>query len=148
MTRAALYWPPISPRIALSPQMDRLPLQGLRVLVVEDNFVLADSMRWALGALGCVVVGPVPNAERALQLIDEVAIDAAILDIDLQGKSSAPVAERLRRSGLPFVFLTGYDSAALLPAELHDARCLSKPVDPELLAAALLREVSGGPARA
>ena len=118
-----------------------LPLQHLRILVVEDNYVLAESMRWALEGLGCEVVGPAPSSSKAFELIEADMVDAAILDIDLQGKSSAPVAQRLRDKGRPFLFLTGYESAAVLPSEFHDVRCLNKPVDPEALAATLLEEV-------
>jgi len=120
----------------------------LRVLVVEDNYVLAESMRWSLGELGCEIVGPVPTAEEALSLIVD-GVDAAILDIDLQGQSSAPAALLLRERGKPFVFLTGYENTALLPEELREAQCLNKPVDPEVLASALAGEVartSSGPA--
>ena len=127
---------------------DTPPLAGRRVLVVEDNFVLAESMRWALESLGAAVVGPAPTSRRALELLEEGGVHAAILDIDLQGKSSAPVAEHLREIGLPFLFLTGYESASLLPEDLHGVRCLSKPVDPEDLAEALLLEMGAGEAGA
>ncbi|MDA1263823.1 MAG: response regulator [Planctomycetota bacterium] len=123
------------------PAMDLESLQGLRVLVVEDNFVLAESMKWALEGLGCEVVGMAPTSERALALLRSMTIDAAILDIDLQGLSSAPVAEHLLAAGLPFLFLTGYESAALLPESLHERRCLNKPVDPDALALALVAEI-------
>ena len=116
-------------------------LRGLHVLVVEDNYVLAESMRWALEALGCIVVGPAPTNERAFALLQEGRIDAAILDIDLQGKTSQPVAEQLLEADLPFLFLTGYESA---PEWLGERPCLNKPVDPEILASALAAEV--GPA--
>jgi CheY-like chemotaxis protein len=116
-------------------------LRGLRVLVVEDNFVLAESMKWALEGLGCEVVGPAPTSARALELLAEADVHAAILDIDLQGKSSTPVAEHLIEAGLPFLFLTGYGNATLLPEALHERRCLNKPVDPEVLASALAAEI-------
>lgn len=116
-------------------------LRGLRVLVVEDNYVLAESMRWALEGFGCDVVGPVPSSERALDLLADLVVDAAILDIDLQGKSSAPVAEHLLEAGLPFLFLTGFESTAQLPESLHERPCLNKPVDPDVLANALAAEV-------
>lgn len=123
------------------PPDDLEALRGLRVLVVEDNYVLAESMRWALEGLGCDVVGPVPSSERALELLGSRGADAAILDIDLQGKSSTPVAEHLQRAELPFLFLTGYESSSLLPEALHAYRCLNKPVDPESLARELAAEV-------
>ena len=110
------------------------PLAGRRVLVVEDNFALAESMRFALEGLGCTVVGPAPTCERALDLIDSQGPECAVLDIDLQGKSSGPVAERLVEDGTPFVFLTGYEDASLLPEAFHAWTRLSKPVDPDELA--------------
>jgi len=117
------------------------PLSGRSVLVLEDNFVLAESMRFALEELGCRVVGPAPTAARALELVAEGLPDVAVLDIDLQGKSSAPVAEVLVARGVPFLFLTGYESAALLPAKFQSWTRLSKPVDPEELARALEGEI-------
>lgn len=120
---------------------EQLSLDGLKVLVVEDNYVLAESMRWALSGLGCEVVGPVPTSEKALELMGTAKIDAAILDIDLQGQSSTPIARRLGELGLPFLFLTGYESVALLPEDLHEVRCLTKPVDPNVLARALLEQM-------
>ena len=68
-------------------------------------------------------------------------IDVAILDIDLQGLSSTPIARNLGERGLPFLFLTGYESVALLPDDLHEVRCLTKPVDPDVLARALLEQM-------
>lgn len=113
-----------------------------RILVVEDNFVLAESMRFSLEELGCTVVGPAPTAARALELLALGPVDAAVLDIDLRGRSSAPVAEELARRGTPFVFLTGYESAALLPEAFHSWTRLSKPVDPEELARTLGAELA------
>lgn len=120
----------------------RLPLAGLNVLVVEDNFVLADSMRFALESFGCGVVGPAANSARALELIASHDVDIAILDVDLFGKSSAPVAKELERRGCPYFFLTGYENTARLPSHLHSVRCMRKPVDPEHLTATLLEELN------
>ncbi len=116
-------------------------LRGLCVLLVEDNYVLAQSMKWALESLGCEVMGPAPSSNQALELLADGLPDAAILDIDLRGESSAPVAEYLQNVGLPFLFLTGYESAAVLPDSLHGRACLNKPVDPDVLAIALAAEV-------
>ncbi len=116
-------------------------LQDLRVLIVEDNYILAESIQWALGGMGCRVVGPAPTSERALSLLATHEVDAAVLDIDLRGCSSVPVAEYLRSQGIPFLFLTGYDSATVLPEAFHGQRCLNKPVDPEEVADALSQEV-------
>ena len=122
---------------------EQLTLEGLKGRVVEYNYVLAESMRWALSGLGCEVVGPVPTSDKALELMGSAKIDAAILDIDLQGLSSTPIARKLGEMGLPFLFLTGYESLALLPEDLHEVRCLTKPVDPDVLARALLEQMNG-----
>ena len=126
---------------------EQLSLEGLKVLVVEDNYVLAESMRWALQGLGCEVIGPVPTSQKALELMDAATIDVAILDIDLQGLSSTPIARKLGDLGLPFLFLTGYESVALLPDDLHEVRCLTKPVDPDDLAQAILEQMRENDAR-
>jgi CheY-like chemotaxis protein len=121
--------------------MSSSPFQERRILVVEDNFVLAESMRFALEELGCTVVGPAPTTSLALELLAHGTVDAAVLDIDLRGSSSAAVAEELARRGTPFVFLTGYESAALLPERFHSQTRLSKPVDPEVLVRTLGAEL-------
>ena len=89
--------------------------------MVEDNFVLAESMKWALQELGCVVIGPASTTARAIELVESEGLDAAILDVDLQGTTSMPVAKVLRERGRPFLFLTGFDSSSLLPEELQGA---------------------------
>jgi len=118
---------------APSPQ----PLSGLRVLVVEDYAELARSLRWALESFGCQVIGPFRDCESALAAIEQGEVQAAILDIKLRDRSSAPVARRLTRSGLPFVFITGYDDNSLLPESLRGYACLRKPVEPEVIFEAL-----------
>lgn len=118
-----------------------MPLAGLRLLVVEDNFVLAESLKWALEGLGCQVIGPAPNSEKALELIDAGEVDAAILDIDLQGKTSAPVAMRMQADGRPFLFTTGYEDTSRLPDEFRGSFCLDKPIDIDLLTRKLLEQL-------
>src|SRR3712207_6367004 len=91
-------------------------LAQCRVLVVEDEFYIADEMALALQKLGAEVVGPVPTKDKALALLaSEERIDAAILDINLKGQAVYPVADALAERGVPFVFATGYDQAAVPP---------------------------------
>jgi chemotaxis family two-component system sensor kinase Cph1 len=127
--------------------VQNLPLKGLRVLVVEDHPALAKSLHWALESFGCRVVGPAQDEPTAQRLVEREEIDAAILDIDLHGTTSADLALRLRSVSTPFVFITGGDEAELLPVELRAACCLRKPVDPELLAETLLAEMASSSAR-
>ena len=81
-----------------------------RVLIVEDEYYLADDMAQALRQLGAEVIGPIPDRDGALTLLSSGGpIHLAVLDINLQGEMVYPVAEMLRERGVPFVFATGYD---------------------------------------
>lgn len=104
------------------------PLNGLRILVVEDNFLAAEVVRDALEHNGCTVIGPVGRVAEGLQLAQREQLDGAVLDINLNGDRCFPIAEALRSRGVPFMFLTGYDSSNAIPAELRATRRLGKPV--------------------
>lgn len=112
-------------------------LRNRRVLVVEDEFYIADDMALALRKLGAEVVGPVPTKDKALALLASGdTIDAAVLDINLKGQTVYPVADALAERGVPFVFATGYDQAAV-PAEYQAVPRWEKPFNPQDLARAL-----------
>lgn len=114
-----------------------VPLKGVRVLVVEDNFFVAEHIRTILQASGCTVVGPVGRLADGLRLAAEEALDGALLDINLHGDRSFPIADALRERGIPFVFLTGYDSSEVLPERLLEIRRLGKPIsESDLIATA------------
>lgn len=85
-------------------------LGGLRVLVVEDVAMLAWLVREALTGAGADVAGPVSNVALALALLAEQEVDAAVLDKNLNGETSDPIADALVAREVPFVFLTGYGS--------------------------------------
>jgi CheY-like chemotaxis protein len=86
----------------------------VRVLLVEDNSLLALMCSDWISELGHEVVGPVTSSRNALQVIENNDLDAAILDVDLgKGDSSYPVAEALQRRGVPFAFATGYHDPAV-----------------------------------
>ena len=113
------------------------PLARCRVLLVEDDYFIASEMSGAFAARGAEVLGPVPTVAAALALIAATPeIDAAILDINLQGEMSYPVADALQARSVPFLFATGYDRAAL-PPRFTGVRHCEKPVDPATIAAAL-----------
>ncbi len=113
------------------------PLGNCRVLVVEDEFYIADDVALALRTLGAEVVGPVPTKDKALALLDsEKTIDVAILDINLKEQAVYPVADALAQRGVPFVFATGYTAAAV-PPEYQAVPLWEKPFDPQELARAL-----------
>ena len=108
-------------------------LAGRRVLVVEDEFFLADDLAQALEKLGAEVVGPVPSKDKALTLLEAGPLDAAVLDINLKGEAVFPVADALRQQGVPFVFATGYDEASV-PSSYQDVPRWEKPFKPGDLA--------------
>jgi CheY-like chemotaxis protein len=115
------------------------PLSGLQVLVVEDVFLVALDLSDQLADSGCEVVGPASSVKQALEKIDGIALDGAVLDVNLGGERSFPVAELLASRGIPFLFLTGYDSATVIPEEFQQAPRLSKPVDAKTLTDAVAR---------
>ena len=106
---------------------------GLRVLVVEDEALVGMMIVDMLERLGCtyVVVAAWPN--EALRRLRDQSFDIAVLDINLNGKQSFPVAEELRRRGIPYLFSTGYEKVA--PPERHaGAPLLQKPYTQDELA--------------
>lgn len=108
--------------------MSERALEGMRILVVEDEYLLADDLRDALTEAGAEVLGPVPSIDDAQALIvSEPEIDAAVLDINLRGEMVFPVADALRARGVPFTFATGYDEWAL-PERFAGAPRVEKPL--------------------
>lgn len=79
-------------------------LKGLRILVAEDEYLLADDVRGALANAGAEVVGPVPSVEQAAQLVEREQIDAALLDVNLRGEMVFAIAEMLSERRVPFAF--------------------------------------------
>ena len=102
-----------------------------RVLVVEDEWLIADGICHQLLKAGYRVVGPVPSVREALSFIDEDEVDAALLDYRLNDEDSRQIAEELAAHDSPFAFLTGYD-----PREIEYCGkypCLQKPISTEML---------------
>lgn len=84
-----------------------------RILVVEDEAIVAMMLEDMLAELGYAVVGPVTRFERALELARGAAIDAAVLDVNLNGRDTYAVADALNARAIPFVFATGYGAKEL-----------------------------------
>ena len=122
---------------ALAAQPGRGPaLSGLRVLLVEDEAMVAMMIEDMLCELGCAVVGPASRVASALELLARETVDAAVLDVNVAGELVFPVADVLAAAGTPFVFSTGYGLAGL--DARHAARpVLQKPYGRERLFAAL-----------
>ncbi|KMO38922.1 chemotaxis protein CheY [Methylobacterium variabile] len=109
-----------------------------RVLLVEDEYFLAQDLAEAFKARGAEIVGPVPSVDEALALIaDGSRLDGAVLDLNLQGEIAYVVADTLQERGIPFVFATGYDQA-VIPPRYALARYCGKPLDAKEVAQALL----------
>ena len=113
----------------------RRPPPGLHVLVAEDEALIAAEMVETLEGLGCVVVGPAMTLAETLRLAGEAALDAAVLDVNLQGEPVFPAAALLAARGVPVVLATGYSEVP--EAAGMAVRVLRKPVAPAELAAAL-----------
>ena len=104
-------------------------LRGLRILVVEDEYLMALEMRQMVAALGAAVVGPVGRLEPALQLAREEALDAAILDVRLDNQTTLPLTLVLAQREIPYLLVAGYDQRDL-PNDFHPVAVLSKLVGP------------------
>lgn len=116
----------------------------MRVLLVEDELLVAMDLELTLQERGYEVAGPAATVADALRHVRD-GVDAAVLDINLEGEESLPVGEALLAQGTPFVFLTGYADREL-PGALQHAPRLTKPVRPSALFDALERvsAVTGG----
>jgi CheY-like chemotaxis protein len=88
-------------------------LEGLKVLVVEDEMMVSMLIEDMLSDLGCKVVGPASRLDEALALAKEADLDCAVLDVNLGGQPIFPLADLLRAKGAPFAFATGYGDAGL-----------------------------------
>ncbi|CAN5623187.1 response regulator [soil metagenome] len=118
----------------------REALRGLKVLVVEDSFLVADDLAATIAELGCEVVGPAASLQDGLRLAGEPGLAGAFLDVNLsRSGTSFAIAEKLEERGVPFVFLSGYDLDTAFPPAFRSAARLPKPVDPQHLARALMR---------
>jgi CheY-like chemotaxis protein len=104
-----------------------------KVLVVEDEFLVGLELTEALKAAGCEIVGPVARLGDAVRVAEaETALSLGVLDVNLAGELSWPVARALKSRQIPFVFVTGYGREQVdVPPELGDVVFLSKPVQIE-----------------
>ncbi len=120
-------------------------LEGVRVLVVEDEAVIALDLETTLRGFGCEVLGPAPTVPEALALLADGRSDVALLDLGLKDGWSGPVAEALGTSRVPFALVTGYPRGGLDSPALRDAPHLAKPFAAEGLREVVLGLLGGGP---
>jgi len=112
-------------------------LKGCRVLLIEDEYYIADDLGQRLSAHGAVLLGPAPTLEKALALVQEAErIDGAVIDLNLRGEAAFPVADALAARNVPFVFATGY-AASVIPARYEHVPRWEKPYHLEELVQAL-----------
>jgi CheY-like chemotaxis protein len=117
-------------------------LKGLRILLVEDEAMIAMLIEGMLGALGCQVVEWAANLPAALEAVKTREFDGALLDVNLSGTLVYPVAKVLSTRSVPFVFVTGYGSTPDLRARFPDAPVLKKPFDSDQLADLVRSEIA------
>ena len=121
-------------------------LAGLRVLVVEDEALVAMTIEDTLEEFGCEVVGPAGTLRTALRMAERESgrLDGALLDVNLGGEKVYPLADFLIRKDVPFVFLSGYGPEGLDPA-YAPATVVKKPFRPDELARALVARLDRRP---
>ena len=114
------------------------PSTRTRILVVEDEALLAMELEQVLEAAGYTIIGPCSNLKSAAEASRGEAINLALLDINLNGEMVYPLADELSEEGIPFILMTGYDTSSL-PERFRGAPRVSKPFDPAPLAEKIQR---------
>ncbi|GLK49981.1 response regulator [Brevundimonas intermedia] len=115
------------------------PLNGRRVLVVEDESLVAMLLETILEDMECITIGPASNIDEGEAMArDTIDLDAALLDVNVAGRQVFPVAEALRARGVPFVFSTGYGEGGL-PEEWRGSATVQKPFTEAAIRDALMK---------
>ena len=120
-----------------NPKHQAASMDGLRVLIVEDETLVALLLEDMLADIGCTVIGSASTVNGALETLRQTAPGAVVLDINLGGEQSFPVADVLSSRGVPFMFATGYGERAPIPEELASAPVVQKPYTLEVVENAL-----------
>ncbi len=119
-----------------------LPLQGRRILIVEDDVLLAMVLERILIVEGCTILGTTPKQAEALALLERARPDAAVLDLNLNREKPIALAEALVRLKVPFVIVSGYSKSQAEEPIFRHARRLEKPTTPEQLIGALSEAIA------
>jgi len=120
---------------------ERASLSGRRILVVEDEYFLADDISCALRSLGADIAGPVGELEDAQRILSDGSIvDGAVLDVNIRSEMVFPIAQELRARHVPFLFTTGYDKVSIAP-EFRDVTLWEKPIDIAAMIRGLVRQI-------
>src|SRR5258708_26242323 len=100
-----------------------------KILVIEDNCLVADALCDLVRDCGCDVAAAVGHVEHGVQFLADRTVDGAVVDINLHGSLSFSICDELQRRNVPFFFLTGHVGRTSIPAEFRDAKLLTKPLD-------------------
>jgi DNA-binding response OmpR family regulator len=124
------------------------PLQGTRILVAEDDAILAFDLGITLQKAGAKILGPTLTLAHTLSLAQTAAMSAAVLDVSLRDEDVFPAALELKERGVGIVFYTGYAAVEQLRRDWPDAQVLTKPTPARLLVEAVRRALRSGSANA
>jgi DNA-binding NtrC family response regulator len=119
------------------------PPAGCRVLIVEDEWLLANDLEAALKSLGADVTALVGDIDDARGQLAEGRFDVGVIDVNLRGHNAFELADELQRQGIPFVFATGY-SAEVIPSRFANVDRWEKPFDQHSLAKYVLQLCNNG----
>jgi CheY-like chemotaxis protein len=122
--------------------LSKQDLSNRKVLVVEDEMMIAMLIEDMLEEFGCELVGPATSVPRALDLIGKEQIEVAVLDLNLDGQDTYAIADALQRKKVPFIFATGYGSTGLRK-EYGAQPVLQKPFQAKDLETALAQALAG-----
>ncbi|MBV8394112.1 MAG: response regulator [Alphaproteobacteria bacterium] len=116
------------------PSLSDAAFAGLKVLIVEDSYLIARQLSDLLAGHGCEVIGPVGRLAAGMAMVEKgTPLDGAVLDVNLNGELCFPIAICLARRKVPFVFLTGYEGKVIVPRDFDGVRLLTKPLDTQQL---------------
>jgi two-component SAPR family response regulator len=116
------------------------PFRGMRLLLVEDDYLIAQAIKRMLDRFGCEVVGPIPTLAEAKRIAEAEDVHGGLLDINIRGGTTSEVARMFEKRGTPFLFITGYASPPLEEEDLLARRRLLKPISENALRLAMLEE--------
>jgi DNA-binding NtrC family response regulator len=120
--------------MAQPPKRDVIPaLNGKRVLVVEDDFILLKELESILTGAGAEIAGLCQNVKDALTIIDDDNLTAAVLDVRLEHETVEPVARELSRRGVPFIFYTAYAEIEPIRSDWPECKIINKPAHPRTI---------------